>query len=588
MVSNKSDDSACAACQTPKPGAKSGIVKVTGSTFGGSQTFSSSPFNFPVSNSLNSNFSSISSIKFGAGSSDVKTKGESTSPYIFGSSTANQSSKNDSKQEEGAAKLSTTFKFGSSSSQLSDSGVEVPKTNAVPIRFGSFPDNQNDKGESNKATLNGSVNKDNPSSGGFTFGANQASSESTNKGKLNSIAEAAANGLLKVPEIKEPVNLEETSKQPGAGMSIADAAKTGLLKVPTAGEKKVDFAAAPNVNLFALPQTTPDSSSSKPDTSSNSFLAGLAAGSSGFSFTAPSGAPSPFSVGAATPSSSATTSAGDSGSSATGSKPFTNPPAPAESSLTTFQFGTASTSATTISSQTVSTTSLAPSPFGFKAVNTTEPAKTTSASPFTFMTNAAGPSTTQAGSFSFGSNSAGTAVSANTGIFQFAAPSTETAASLKPQPQAPTGAAGLFQFGATNSAAVTNATTQLSSQTFGITSTPVSSSSVAVKPFAFNAGSTAQGFSFAPAQSSATAGGLQSTFTFGGAAPKPEASFAGFAPVQPSSSQQTPFMFGASSSNPTPTPEETMEADGNNSSSNPFAAPGKSDSSSIKQHFTEY
>lgn len=262
------------------------------------------------------------------------------------------------------------------------------------------------------------------------------------------------------------------------------------------------------------------------------------AGSSGFSFTAPSGAPSPFSVGAVTPSSAATY-AGDSGSSATGSKPFTNPLAPAESSLTTFQFGTASTSAATISSQAVSTTSLAPSPFVFKSVNNTEPAKTTSASPFTFMTNAAGPSTTQAGSFSFGSNSAGTAVSANEGTFQFAAPNNETAASLKPQPQAPTGAAGLFQFGATNAAAVTNAATQLPSQTFGITSTPVSSSSEAVKPFAFNAGSTAQGFSFAPAQSSATAGSLQSTFAFGGATSKPEASFAGFAPVQPSSSQQT-------------------------------------------------
>ena len=36
-----------------------------------------------------------------------------------------------------------------------------------------------------------------------------------------------------------------------------------------------------------------------------------------------------------------------------------------------------------------------------------------------------------------------------------------------------------------------------------------------------------------------------------------------------------PFMFGAPPSNPTPTPEETMEADGNNSSGNPFAAPGK-------------
>lgn len=41
-----------------------------------------------------------------------------------------------------------------------------------------------------------------------------------------------------MPEIKEPVNLEQQSKQTGAGMSIADAAKTGLLKVPTAGEKK--------------------------------------------------------------------------------------------------------------------------------------------------------------------------------------------------------------------------------------------------------------------------------------------------------------------------------------------------------------
>lgn len=182
MVSNKSDDSACAVCQTPKPGAKSGIVKVTDSIFGGSQTFSSSPFNFPVNNSLNSNFSSMPSIKFGAGSSDVKTKGESTSPYIFGSSTADQSSKNDSKQEESATKLSATFKFGSSSSQLSNSGLEEPKTNAVPIRFGSFPDNQNDKVEPNKTTQSSSVNKNNPSSGGFTFGANQASSESTNKG----------------------------------------------------------------------------------------------------------------------------------------------------------------------------------------------------------------------------------------------------------------------------------------------------------------------------------------------------------------------------------------------------------------------
>ena len=186
MISNKSDDSACIACQTPKPGAKPGTVTAAGSTLGGSQTFSSSPFKFPVNNSLNSNFSSMPSIKFGVGSSDVKTKGEPTSsPYIFGSSTADQSSKSDSKQEESTAKLSTTFKFGSSSSQLSDSGIGEPKTNAVPIRFGFFPDNQTDKGESNTVTINSSVNKDNPSSGGFTFGANQASAESTNKGNTS-------------------------------------------------------------------------------------------------------------------------------------------------------------------------------------------------------------------------------------------------------------------------------------------------------------------------------------------------------------------------------------------------------------------
>jgi len=183
MISNKSDDSTCVACQTPKPGAKPGTVSAAGSTLGGSQTFSSSPFKFPVNNSLNSNFSPMPPIKFGVGSSDVKTKGESTSsPYFFGSSTVDQSSNNDSKQEESTVKLSATFKFGSSSSQLSDTGVGDPKTNAVPLRFGSSPDNQTGKDESNKVTFNGSVNKNNPSSGGFTFGANQATPESTSKG----------------------------------------------------------------------------------------------------------------------------------------------------------------------------------------------------------------------------------------------------------------------------------------------------------------------------------------------------------------------------------------------------------------------
>ena len=189
----------------------------------------------------------------------------------------------------------------------------------------------------------------------------------------------------------------------------------------------------------------------------------------------------------------------------------------------------------TTSSQAVSTTSLAPSPFNFQTVNTSAPTKTTTASPFAFMANAAGPSTTPAASFSFGSNAAGTAASsAVTGTFQFAGSNTEPAGS-----QTPAGAAGLFQFGATNATAVTTATPQASSQTFGLSSTPVSSSSQTVKPFAFNAGSTSQGFSFAPAQPSGTAGGLRSTFNFGASAPKPEATFAGFAPAQPSSSQQT-------------------------------------------------
>lgn len=183
MISNKSDDSTCVACQTPKPGAKPGTVTAAGLTLDGGQIFSSSPFKFPVNNSLNSNFSSIPSVKFGVGSSDVKTKGESTSPFTFGSSTADQSSKNDSKQEESTTKLSTTFKFGSSSSQNSDSGVGEPKTNAVPLRFGSSADNQTDKDGSNKLTFNSSVSKDNPISGGFTVGANQATPESANKGK---------------------------------------------------------------------------------------------------------------------------------------------------------------------------------------------------------------------------------------------------------------------------------------------------------------------------------------------------------------------------------------------------------------------
>lgn len=187
MVSNKSDDSTCAACQTPKPGA----ATAAGFTLGGGQTFSSSPFKFPVNNSLNANFSSIPSIKFGADSSvDTKTKGESSSssPLTFGSSTADQSSKTDSKQEEGAGKLPATIKFGTSSSQRSDSGAGEAKANAIPFSFGSSANSNTDKDGANKPGLtfgvSSSVDKDNASSGGFKFGANQATPEPANKGTI--------------------------------------------------------------------------------------------------------------------------------------------------------------------------------------------------------------------------------------------------------------------------------------------------------------------------------------------------------------------------------------------------------------------
>lgn len=241
-----------------------------------------------------------------------------------------------------------------------------------------------------------------------------------------------------------------------------------------------------------------------------------------------------------TPSSSAATSTGDSGSSVTVSKPFANPLAPGGSSLLTFQFGAASSSTTAASAQAASTTTattLAPSPFSFGGVKPAAPAKTTAVAPFAFLANAAGPATTPAGSFSFGSNTASVTASAATGTFQFAPQNTESAGSLKPQPQTSTGASGLFQFGAANAATVTNASTQPPSQTFGVTSTPANPSSEPVKPFSFNTGSTAQGFSFAPVQSSGTTGGMPSSFTFGASAPKPESTFPGFAPAQPSSQQ---------------------------------------------------
>ena len=186
MISNKSDDSVCAACQTPKPGAKPGAATAAGFALGGGASFSSSPFKLPVNNSLNANFSSIPSVKFGADSSgDTKTKGESTSasPFTFGSNTANQSSKTDSKQEESTSSLPVTFKFGSSSSsQPSDSGAG--EANAVTFSFGSSANSHTDNKPEFTFGVSSSADKDKAISGGFTFGANQATPEPVNKGTI--------------------------------------------------------------------------------------------------------------------------------------------------------------------------------------------------------------------------------------------------------------------------------------------------------------------------------------------------------------------------------------------------------------------
>ena len=193
MISNKSDDSACAACQTPKPGAKPGAVTAAGFAFGGGQTISSSPFKFGVDNSLNANFSSTSSVKFGAGSSvDTTTKGESSSsaPFVFGSSITDQSSKNDSNQAEGTSKLPATIKFGSfSSSQPSDSGAGEAKKTASPFAtFGSSANNHISTDEANKPGfsfgVSSSVDKDKASSAGFAFGTNQVTPEPANQGRF--------------------------------------------------------------------------------------------------------------------------------------------------------------------------------------------------------------------------------------------------------------------------------------------------------------------------------------------------------------------------------------------------------------------
>ena len=228
-----------------------------------------------------------------------------------------------------------------------------------------------------------------------------------------------------------------------------------------------------------------------------------------------------FVFGAASTSSSATSTALDQSLGGTAS------------SSTPFQFGAVSSSTTAPSSQVASTTALAPSPFSL-AADAAAPVKTTAAAApqFGFMANVAAPVSTPAAPFTFGANTASTASTGAASTFQF----TPSGAGAKPS--APSGSAPLFQFGAPNVSSVTSSTTQPAQQTFGITSTPVSSASETVKPFAFNAGSTAQGFSFAPSKPAEATTGAGSPFAFSGLVAKPDATFPGFGASQPSSNQQ--------------------------------------------------
>lgn len=184
MITNKSEDSSCAACQTPNPGAKP-AAKITseGFTLPGGVSFSSSPFTFGGINSSDANFSSASSIKFGV---DAKTTGESSSSVTvtFGSSTRDQNNKSDSNQAEGSSKLPATFRFGAPAPQPNTTEAGESKTNAVaPFGFSAPTVNHIGKDDSTKAPafgfgVNSSSDKDKATTVGFTFGALQASANS--------------------------------------------------------------------------------------------------------------------------------------------------------------------------------------------------------------------------------------------------------------------------------------------------------------------------------------------------------------------------------------------------------------------------
>ena len=189
MVDNKSEDSSCVACQTPRPGAKPGANTGSGFNVGGGQTFSSSPFKFGMGNSAAASSSSVSAFKLGPSSSvDSKTNGQS-SPSVsitFGDN-ADQNRKNDTKSE-GTTQL-PTFVFGSSTI-LSNFSSET-KTGAPTFTFGAPVNNQSGKDDSSKPSFsfggNSSVDKDKATSRGeYTFGTKKVTLDASNKGNLDS------------------------------------------------------------------------------------------------------------------------------------------------------------------------------------------------------------------------------------------------------------------------------------------------------------------------------------------------------------------------------------------------------------------
>ena len=198
MVNNKGEDTTCAACQTPKPGAKPTATITSGgfSLPGGNASPSSSPFQFGVNNSSDANSGTGSSIKFGVDTkstggpsfstpftfgADNKSTSDSTASvtFTFGSSSGEQNKKPNTEQEaESAGKLPATFRFGATSANSSEPGEN--KTTAAPtFTFGSSNFNHDSKDGTAKAPTftfgaSSSSDKDKATSGSVKFGESSA------------------------------------------------------------------------------------------------------------------------------------------------------------------------------------------------------------------------------------------------------------------------------------------------------------------------------------------------------------------------------------------------------------------------------